>query len=136
VPRDMTPSEIAHILATIKGDWNTVVNGTDLCALFPEHEGVEVIWRKKKTGVGDDPLVFTLQDMHDGALVIAVYHETDGDWQYLTTMDPDPADARLIHQSHVYRIDPSLRPLHAMPKGTWAVRSEADEAWTFGPHQE
>ncbi len=80
----------------------------------------------------DDPLVFVEKNMFDGVPVLTVYHELDGDWQYLTSLNPSPADAQMVHQSHVYATDPSLKTLHSMPKGTWAARAARGEPWTHG----
>jgi hypothetical protein len=91
------------------------------------------LWRRRRRG-GDAPLVFVMRNMFDGELVTTVYHEADGDWQYITgsSPDPDPSAAQLVHQSHVYEVDPTLRELHSMPLGTWAVREARGGAWTFG----
>lgn len=80
----------------------------------------------------EDPLVFVERDMFEGVPVMTVYHEADGDWQYLTSKDPSPGDAQLVHQSHVYRQDPTLKELHSMPTGTWATRSAPGEPWVHG----
>jgi hypothetical protein len=92
------------------------------------------LWRRRKIDEAQDPLVFVIRNMFDGEFVTTVYHESDGDWQYITGLDPDPdpATAQLVHQSHVYRVDPSLRELHTMPLGTWAVREEMGGRWTHG----
>lgn len=92
------------------------------------------LWRRRNDDDSGDPLVFVMRNMFDGELVTTVYHESDGDWQYITgsSPEPDPATAHLVHQSHVYRADPTLRDLHAMPLGTWAVREARGGAWTFG----
>src|SRR3712207_525647 len=91
-------------------------------------------WRRRRASNNEDPLVFVMRNMFTGEMVTTVYHELDGDWQYITgsSPDPDPNDAQMVHQSHVYDTDPSLRELHSMPRGTWAVREEAGGSWTFG----
>ena len=92
------------------------------------------LWRKAPQPSDDDPLVFVMRNMFDGEFVTTVYHELDGDWQYITGSSPeaDPKDAQMVHQSHVYQADPTLRELHSLPLGTWAVREERGGAWTMG----
>ena len=82
-----------------------------------------------------DPLVFAERAMFAGAPVLTVFHEADGDWQYLTSQDPAPEDAQLVHQSHVYEVDPSLRSLHSLPAGTWATRSAPEQEWVYGEEE-
>lgn len=83
-----------------------------------------------------DPMVFVERDMFEGAPVLTVYHEDDDDWQYLTSPSPSPAKAQLVHQSHVYATDPSLKELHSMPQGSWATRAAIGEPWTYGTEEE
>jgi hypothetical protein len=79
-----------------------------------------------------DPLVFVMRDVFDGRPILTVYHESDGDWQYLTQGEATPENAQLVHQSHVYELDPSLHELASMPPGTWAVRHHLGAPWAFG----
>jgi hypothetical protein len=79
-----------------------------------------------------DPLVFVMRAIFDGRPVLTVYHEADGDWQYLTEGAATRENAQLVHQSHVYELDPSLRELASMPLGTWAVRHAPGVPWAFG----
>ena len=110
----------------------------NVCARCKKTKGASKLmrlWRKRQhRGGGDDPLVFVMRNMFDGEVVTTVYHESDGDWQYITgfSPDPDPNDAQMVHQSHVYSTDPTLRELHSMPLGTWATREAKGDAWTFG----
>jgi hypothetical protein len=78
-----------------------------------------------------DPLVFLMRDVSDGRPILTVYHEADGDWQYLTGGEATPENAQLVHRSHVYEIDPSLLELASMPLGTWAVRQAPGAPWVF-----
>ncbi len=80
----------------------------------------------------DDPRAFVMREVFDGVPVTRVFHEADGDWQYLTDGEVSPAAAQLIPQSHVYETDPSLRELASMPPGTWAVRENRGAPWAFG----
>ena len=85
--------------------------------------------RRKGRKADRDPLVFAMRDMFEGAVVTIVFHESDGDWQYLTAPYPELADAQLVHQSHVYNTDPTLRELETMPSGFRATRDALGEQW-------
>jgi hypothetical protein len=78
-----------------------------------------------------DPLVFVRGEAFDGALVTAVFHEWDGDWQYLTAEEFQPERMERAHQSHLIEVDPTLRELADMPPGVWAHRHEHGASWTF-----
>ncbi len=80
----------------------------------------------------DDPLVYVMREVFEGVPSTRVFHEADGDGQYLTEAELLPAAAQLAHQSHLFETDPSLRELAAMPLGTWAVRDIPGVAWEFG----
>ena len=77
-------------------------------------------------------MVFVMREAFDGKPILTVYHESDGDWQYLTEGVASPENAQLVHQSHVYDVDPSLRELASMPPGTWAVRQALGAPWSLG----
>ncbi len=67
-----------------------------------------------------------------GRAVTTVVHDVDGDWPYLTGEDLDPDAAVLVHRSQVRELDPSLREVTDLPRGTWAVRETCGGAWTTG----
>ncbi|NYJ04048.1 hypothetical protein [Petropleomorpha daqingensis] len=81
---------------------------------------------------GSDPMVFVMREVFDGKPVLTVYHESDGDWQYLTEGQATQENCQIVHQSHVYEVDSSLRELASMPMGTWAVRHTPGAPWIFG----
>lgn len=82
--------------------------------------------------VVEDPLVFVSSDLFQGRAVLSVFHEVDGDWQYLTSMAPAQDEAQMVHQSHVYEVDATLRELHELPRGKFAVRAGAGRPWSIG----
>jgi hypothetical protein len=79
----------------------------------------------------DDPLVFIRRELFDGGLITAVFHDWDGSWQYLTPEGYERDKTDLVHQSHVFAADPSLRELAEMPPGVWAGRSHPGDHWQF-----
>jgi hypothetical protein len=81
-------------------------------------------------------LVFVEFDAFDGVPIISVFHDEDGDWQFFTTLDPEPANARLVHPSHVLELDAALAELTDMPVGTWAARHGPGQPWHRGVMEE
>jgi hypothetical protein len=67
-----------------------------------------------------------------GKPILRVFHEADGDWQYLTEDPLDPRAAEMVHQSHVVALDPTLQELSDLLPGTWAERADASSDWFFG----
>ena len=80
----------------------------------------------------DDAVAYVLRSVLAGRTVITVVHDVDGDWQYLTGEDLDPDAAVLVHRSHLHELDPTLREVAGLPRGTWAVRETRGGAWTTG----
>jgi hypothetical protein len=80
----------------------------------------------------EDQLVFVESDAFDGVPIISVFHDEDGDWQFFTTLDPKPENARLVHPSHVLELDPALAEVTDMPLGTWAARHGRGQPWHRG----
>jgi hypothetical protein len=76
-----------------------------------------------------DPLVFAMRDAFDGAVITSVFHEMDGDWQFLTGPAVSPDQAQLVHLSHVMSLDPTLDELRDLPMGYRAHRDAADQPW-------
>ena len=84
----------------------------------------------------DDQLVFVEVDAFDGVPIISVFHDEDGDWQFFTTLDPKPENARLVHPSHVLEMDAALAELTDMPVGSWAARHGPGQPWHRGVMEE
>jgi hypothetical protein len=61
-----------------------------------------------------------------GEPIALVTREIDGDWQFLhhSADEPDTADARLVHVSHVADRDPSVGELATLPHG-WRACARA-----------
>ncbi len=67
-----------------------------------------------------DTLIFTTQPVLDGAPVVDVHHDEDGDWQMLCGTTLNPADGRMVHIEHLVQMHPSLRDLSDLPLG-WSA---------------
>jgi hypothetical protein len=70
--------------------------------------------------------------VENGAAVLAVYHERDGDWQLLCGGDEhgDETQIVVIHPSHLIEKDKTLRRIADLPRGFMATRSAVGSVWT------
>ena len=78
-----------------------------------------------------DPLVLVREELFQGGLITDVFHEWDGDWQYLTRDGYERDKTPLVHRSHVFAADPSLRETAEMPPGVWAHRHTREAGWHY-----
>ena len=76
----------------------------------------------------EDVQVYVMRDAFDGAPVVSVFHESDGDWQFLTGK-PVPGTVQARRLSSVLALDPALRELVGLPRGMWAHRDGRDQPW-------
>ncbi|MFD1148987.1 hypothetical protein [Saccharothrix hoggarensis] len=74
--------------------------------------------------------VFTSHHVLDGTPVMRVYHDEDGDWQFMPLLDVSEEDGRLVGIDHLLAADPTLRELLDLPMGWYAFRDSVDEAWS------
>lgn len=72
----------------------------------------------------------TRQVLEDRFPVLAVYHDHDGDWQFLCDTTSDISDLRIVALEQMAKIDRSICELFDLPIGWKAVRENADSAWT------
>ena len=91
---------------------------------------------RKATRADSDPLVFVMRDAFDGAVITSVFHEADGDWQFLTGPAISPDQAQLVHLSHVMSLDPTLDELRDLPLGYCAHRHGPDHSWEIQVDEE
>ena len=66
---------------------------------------------------------------HDGASVLLVNHDTEGDWQFLTS-GPFSADlAMVVGLGEMIAHDGSLEELFDLPRGWEATRTAPGRPW-------
>lgn len=84
-----------------------------------------------RSGTDDEhgDLVFVSSAAFDGRPVIAVHHEPDGDWQFLTAGPVTPETAVMAHLDHVWALDAALVQLQDLPRGYVARRPAATAPW-------
>jgi hypothetical protein len=84
----------------------------------------------------DDPDfgVFTSRFvMQEREAILLVFHEDDGDWQFLTGTEEHPDEIAYVHLHHVLAWDPTVEPLADLPRGWKAWRHSVAEAWKREP---
>lgn len=73
---------------------------------------------------------FTTQEVLDGAPILYVTHDYDGDWQFHGPTDAsDETEPMLVGLGCMVDQDASLKQLHDLPYGWCAYRNTADEPW-------
>ena len=80
----------------------------------------------------DDLGVVTTRQVLDGDEAVAlVIHDSEGDWQFLhhSLVPLSEEDARIVHISHLFALDPSLEALGSLPEGSAASRQSRDDPW-------
>jgi hypothetical protein len=75
-----------------------------------------------------DSQVVVMRNAFDGVPVTSVFHERDGDWQFLTGR-PEPGTAERRRLGQVLATEPALRELAGLPRGMWAHRDGPGEPW-------
>lgn len=75
--------------------------------------------------------VFTSRHiLEEGAPVLYVVHDEEGDWQFLGSEDVVDEDVRIISMKQMLEHDPSLHKLANMPRGMEAIRNNRNENFT------
>lgn len=81
--------------------------------------------------------VFTTQQVMDGmAPIREVYHDHDGDWQFLCGTTLDTKDLKLVCLGCMVEADPTIGELSEMPPGWCATRQFPGAEWIQEPYQE
>ena len=75
--------------------------------------------------------VFTTRPVLEGLPIVEVYHDHDGDWQFLCGTTIDEADIKLVCLGCMVERDASLADLAKMPLGWCAVRDSPDDDWVM-----
>ncbi|NYZ63483.1 hypothetical protein [Luteimonas deserti] len=64
-----------------------------------------------------------------------VYHDTDGDWQFLCGTTLDTTDLKLVCLGCILEADPTVGELAGMPPLWCASRHAAGEEWVQEPYE-
>jgi len=88
-----------------------------------------MVWRFQ-----DEPntACFTTEHVLNGAPILHVYHEYDGDWQFHgdSSQPVEDDDGRVVCLADVVERDASVAELHDLPYGWRAERTSVSEQWT------
>jgi hypothetical protein len=79
---------------------------------------------------------FTTRQVLDGLPIVEVYHDHDGDWQFLCGTSLDTADLKLVCLGCMLERDATLAQLAAMPLGWCAVRDTQKDEWVLQEYKE
>ena len=77
----------------------------------------------------------TRQVLEDGYPILEVYHDEDGDWQFLCGTTTEVDDLKLVCLGCMVERDARLLQLADLPSGWCAVRGGADEPWIREPYE-
>lgn len=74
---------------------------------------------------------FTTKYVVEGSRpILEVYHDHEGEWQFLCGTTNASADAKLVCLGCIIERDPSIFPLADMPPGWVAYRASTDQPWS------
>jgi len=73
--------------------------------------------------------VYSCSHVLDGAPILYVTHDQEGDWQFLCGHTHEPAEGRLLCLAEVVAGDPSLQSLAGLRHGHRAEREHASQPW-------
>ena len=84
----------------------------------------------------ENTLSYTTRPVLDGQPILEVYHDHDGDWQFLCGTTLDGADLKLACLGCMLDRDASLAVLAKMPAGWRAVRNTPQSDWILSAYEE
>ncbi|MFC5270776.1 DUF4262 domain-containing protein [Adhaeribacter terreus] len=73
--------------------------------------------------------VFTTKQVLAGQPISYVYHNEQGDWQFMSDSKPNAKDARIVCLEDITRLDPSVNDIYFLPFGWYAWRNSPQEKW-------
>lgn len=81
-----------------------------------------------------DARVFTTRRVvEEQAPILWVYHDADGDWQFIDDGPTEQEDIALVHLGHLVGADTSLAELADLPLGWMASRPATGDPWSRRP---
>ena len=73
--------------------------------------------------------IFTTKQALEGAPILYVYHNLDGDWQFYTSENPNLEDAIVVSLEEMVKRDATLNKIHHLEFGWRAWRNSVNDAW-------
>ena len=77
----------------------------------------------------------TKQVLEAGYPILEVYHDPDGDWQFLCGTTTEYEDLKLVCLGCMVERDSGLLGLADLPPGWCAVRDSAEDPWVREPYE-
>jgi hypothetical protein len=71
--------------------------------------------------------------MEEGEPILLVFHDDNGDWQFLSSNEENVDEIAFIHLGHVLDVDPSVGVLEDLPSGWKAWRWNVGDDWVREP---
>ena len=76
-----------------------------------------------------DTRAFTTRQVLEGQPISYVYHNEQGDWQFMSDSKPNAKDARIVCLEDITKLDPSVNSLYFLPYGWTAWRNSTGDGW-------
>lgn len=73
--------------------------------------------------------VYTTKQVLEGAPILFVYHNEDGDWQFHSSSEPNLDEAKLVCLEEIVKLDPTINKIYYLPYGWAAWRESKDGEW-------
>lgn len=68
--------------------------------------------------------------------VLVVYHDHEGDWQFLHSEDPEEDDCVLVCLGCAFQLAPAVAELASLPSGWVSVRTTEQDPWASTPYED
>ncbi|BCT93657.1 hypothetical protein LYSHEL_26840 [Lysobacter helvus] len=79
-------------------------------------------------------LAYASGQVLNGSPILLVFHDHDGEWQFLTGEDRE--ECKIICLGCAFERDAALAGLAAMPIGWMAYRASIDKSWQCEPYED
>lgn len=87
-------------------------------------------FRNEKKDIDLSIAVYTTKHViRENSVILHVYHDMDGDWQFLGSEEVTEEDAAIVSLGQILHIDNSLNEILDLKEGTSAHRKSKDEKW-------
>lgn len=75
--------------------------------------------------------VYTTKQAFENDPILYVYHNSDGDWQFHTTLEPTLDEAMLVCLEEITKLDPTINEIYHLDYGWRAWRASKEDPWEF-----
>lgn len=69
--------------------------------------------------------------VHNNSTITNVYHDTDGDWQFLGDEGVNETDALLLSLGQIFKLDPTIKDVLNLKSGQSAHRHSMTDRWAI-----